>query len=181
MTFVNSTKTPSDGTLLEKTSRRFLWWLLLRLLWCWLLLFLRFRTTFPFHQHSTLASRACEGLHQLWALPWLLSITLLVRHIFTVSATVLSGHFLHTDIFYLMLLPNIWHNLLLPRPPRKTAVLPWRLQGLPLSFETQTRPICLFESHNVQQKVLVGKFYLRVTTGRLMKNLPLTGFELFLR
>ena len=28
------------------------------------------------------------------------------------------------------------------------VVLPWRLQGLPLRFETQTWPICLFESHS---------------------------------
>ena len=76
-------------------------------LWCWLLLFLRFRATFPCHRHSTLASRAREGLHQLWALPWLLSIALLFRHIFTASATVLSEHFLSTGVFYLTLLPDI--------------------------------------------------------------------------
>ena len=29
-------------------------------------------------------------------------------------------------------------------------------------FETQTRPICLFEKHNIQQNVLVGWFYLSV-------------------
>ena len=34
------------------------------------------------------------------------------------------------------------------------------LKGLPLRFKRQTRPICLFESHSVQQKVLVGRFYL---------------------
>ena len=67
------------------------------------------------------------------------------------------------------------------RLPWEPAVLPWRLQGLPLRFETHTRPICLFESNSVQQKVSVGRFYLRVTTGRLMKKLPLTGFELFSR
>ena len=32
------------------------------------------------------------------------------------------------------------------------VVQPWRLHSLPLRFETQIRPICLFESHNVQQK-----------------------------
>ena len=40
------------------------------------------------------------------------------------------------------------------------AVQPWRLHCLPLRFETQTQPIFLFESHSVQQKVLVGRFYL---------------------
>ena len=39
-------------------------------------------------------------------------------------------------------------------------VQPWKLQGLLLRFETQTRPICLFELPSVQQKVLVGWFYL---------------------
>ena len=32
------------------------------------------------------------------------------------------------------------------------VVQPWRLHSLPLRFETQIQPICLFESHNVQQK-----------------------------
>ena len=96
------------------------------------------------------------ALHQLWALPWLLSIALLFCHIFTASATVLSGHFLCKGVFYLTLLPHIWHNLLLSRLLWEPAVLPWRLQGLPLRFETQTQLICLFESYSVQQKVLVG-------------------------
>ena len=30
-------------------------------------------------------------------------------------------------------------------------VQPWRLQSFPLRFETQTQPICLFESHSVCQ------------------------------
>ena len=42
------------------------------------------------------------------------------------------------------------------------AVQPWRLQGLLLRFETQTRSICLFELPSVQQKVLVGWFYLSI-------------------
>ena len=37
-----------------------------------------------------------------------------------------------------------------------------KASDLPLNFETQTRPICLFESHSVQLKVLVGRFYLCV-------------------
>ena len=43
----------------------------------------------------------------------------------------------------------------------------WRLQVLPLRFQTQIRPICLFESHNVQHKVLVGRFYLCVKALRI--------------
>ena len=44
------------------------------------------------------------------------------RYLLTASATVLSGHFLPTGVFYLTLLPDIfgtfptfWHNLLLSR------------------------------------------------------------------
>ena len=40
--------------------------------------FLRFWATFPCHRHSTVASQVREGLHQLWALPWLLSVALLL-------------------------------------------------------------------------------------------------------
>ena len=79
----------------------------LRFLWSWLLLFLRSWATFSCHQHSTLASQAREGLHQLWALPWLLLIALLFRNIFTASATVLIGIFLPTGVFYLPLLPHV--------------------------------------------------------------------------
>ena len=59
-----------------------------RFLWCWLLFFhsflffilllffIHFQATLPCHRHSTLASQACEGLHQPWALPQLLLIAL---------------------------------------------------------------------------------------------------------
>ena len=40
--------------------------------------FVRFRATFSCHRHSTLDSQAREGLHQLWALPWLLLVALLL-------------------------------------------------------------------------------------------------------
>ena len=69
-------------------------------------------------------------------------------------------------VFYFTLLPGILHNMLLSRLLLEPIVLPWRLQGLPLWLETQTRSICLFESRSVQQKVFVGRFYLRVKTLR---------------
>ena len=69
--------------------------------------------------------------------------------------------------FYLTVLPDIWHNLLLSRLPWESAVLPWRLQDLPMRFETQSRSICLCESHSVQQKILIGRFYLCVTALRI--------------
>ena len=86
---------------------------------CWCCIFI-FQATLPCQRHSTLASQAREGLHQLWALPQLLLIASSFSS--TVSATVLSGHFLPTGVFYLTLLPDIfgtfptfWHNLLLSR------------------------------------------------------------------
>ena len=53
----------------------------------------------------------------------------------------------------------------------------WRLRYLPLRLEKQTLPICLFKLHSVQEKVLVGRFYLCINAsyGTLCK--PLTGFE----
>ena len=94
--------------MLRRTSRRFLW--------CWLLFHFwssfcccssfRFQATFPCHRHSTLASQACEGLHQLWSLPQLLLIVFSFSS--TASATVLSEYFLPTGVFYLTALPDIF-------------------------------------------------------------------------
>ena len=41
---------------------------------------------------------------------------------------------------------HFWHNLLLSRLSWELAVIPWKLQGFILILETQTRPICLFDS-----------------------------------
>ena len=99
-----------------------------------LLFFIHFQATLR-HRHSTLASQAHEGLHQLWALPRLLLIAFSFSS--TASATVLSGHFLLTGVFYLMLLPNIfgtfptfWHNLLLSKFHWEPAVTFLKVAGL---------------------------------------------------
>ena len=42
------------------------------------------------------------------------------------------------------------------------TVQPSRLKGSPPRFEKQTRPICLFKSHSVWQKILLTRFYLCV-------------------
>ena len=73
---------------------------------CCSFLCIYFQATLPCHRHSTLASQTREGLHQLWALPQLLSIAFSFSS--TASATVLSGHFLPTGVFYLTLLPDIF-------------------------------------------------------------------------
>ena len=64
-----------------------------------------FQATSLCDRHSTLASQTREGLHQLWALPRLLSIVFSFSS--TMSATVLTGNFLPTGVFYLTLLPDI--------------------------------------------------------------------------
>ena len=76
-----------------------------------------------------------------------------------------------TDLAHLAL-PDVWHNLLLSRPHWESALLPWRLQGVPLRFETHTCAICFFESRSVQQKVLLVRFYLCIKT---LQNTILTS------
>ena len=68
------------------------------------------------------------------------------RYLLTLSATILSGHFLPTGVFYFMPYLTFWHNLLLSRLPWDPAVIPQNLQGFILILETQIRPICLFDS-----------------------------------
>ena len=110
-----------------------------------------FQATLPCHWHSTLASQTCEVLHQLWALPWLLLIPFSFSS--TASAMVLSGRFLPTAVFYLTLLLDIlgtsqhfgttcFHQGF----AGSWQLLSWKLQGFMLILETQTRPICLFDS-----------------------------------
>ena len=110
-------------------------------------------------------------LRQLWALPWLLLIALLFHHIFTTSATVLSGHFL----------PRCF----LPYAPSQHLAQPafikaslgagsssLKVAGPPTEV-WNIDPAHLFvwiTQRKVQHKVLIGRFCLRVTTGRLMKN-----------
>ena len=73
-----------------------------------------FQATLPCHRHSTLASQTREGLHQLWALPQLLSIAF--SFLSTASAMVLSGHFYSQAFFTLPSFPtflahsrHFWH------------------------------------------------------------------------
>ena len=73
-----------------------------------LFFFIHFQATLPCHQHSTLASQAREGLHQLWALPRPRLLLIAFSFSSTANATVLSGHFLPTGVFYLTLLPDIF-------------------------------------------------------------------------
>ena len=84
-------KTHSDGTCLGEPPGGFCDVGCCRSLPHWR--FLRFRATFPCHRHSTLASQAREGLHQLWALPWLLLVALLLPG-FSVTAFFTSRRFL---------------------------------------------------------------------------------------
>ena len=88
----------------------------------------------------------------------------------TTSATDLREIFLPSDLFYLKLLLDIWCNGMFHQPAFKgsleQAVLPWSCRAFQPWFETQTRPISLFESHSVQQNIFLGRFYLCVTALR---------------
>ena len=75
-TFVNSIKLPAMILSWKNLQEVFLMLVIVVVLPHWK--FLRARATFPCYQLFTLASQAREGLHQLWALPWLLSIALLL-------------------------------------------------------------------------------------------------------
>ena len=94
----------------------------------------------------------------------------------TVSVTDWRELILLSGILYLTLLPNIWHHLLWSRLPQEPALLPWRLQDLPLRFKTQAQPISLSESHSVQQKVVLGRFYLDI---KVLQNSVSTSSRLW--
>ena len=72
----------------------------------------------------------------------------LFRYLLTASATLLSGRFLPTGVFYLNApLPNIFDSSCIYQgfPGSRQFVLEV-CRGFILIFETQTRPICLFDS-----------------------------------
>ena len=76
----------------------------------------------------------------------------------TASPTDLREHLLLPGVFTLHSFPPFGTTCFFSRIPWEPAVLPWSLQDLSLMFETQTRSICLFESHSVHQK-LYGTLY----------------------
>ena len=142
-------KTPSDGTLLERTSRRFLWcWLLLLLFlthWRFFISLLfdiiphpsvdyrRVFTPILYFQPSPSQSDSRHFHFQPF------------RNLLTASATVLSGRFLPTGVFYLTLLH--WHfTCVYQGLPGSRQFFLEVCRGFILILKTQTRPICLFDS-----------------------------------
>ena len=127
--FMWHNKTPGDGTLLGRTSRRFLW--------CWLLF--SSMKVFTFSSYFSLPLEPYPGFSGPWRPTPALSSTLATfswftfarffRHIFTPSATVLSVHFLPTGIFYLAPLPHIFDTFLWLRCGQEHLI-----QDLPLSM-----------------------------------------------
>ena len=116
-------------------------------------------------------------------------------HSFIASVLALSGDFLPTGVFYLMLFIHIFsHNLLLSRFPWEPAVLPWSLQGFMLILEVQTWPMWLFDSqqsdyliHSNPQSWYSKEFIFKayqilpwITCSKNFSYLLLTRFELFL-
>ena len=103
-------KTSSDGTFLGRTSTR--------LLWCWLLLlFFSSLKVFTLSGYFSMPPALHPAFSGRWRPPPARSSTLaifgcftfarLFRHSSTANATILSGHFLPTGAFYLVLLPHI--------------------------------------------------------------------------
>ena len=182
-------KTPSDVTLLGRTSSEVFVMLVVVvhsfLFFILLLFFIYFQATLLCHRHFTLASQAREGLYQLWALPRLLLIAFSFSS--TASATVLSGHFLPTGVFYLTLLPDIFGTTCF-------------YQGLPGSqqfflevcrasyWSSKHRPgpsVCLIHSNpqSSYSERFSFKFYhilSWIACGESLIYLLLTRFELFL-
>ena len=84
----------------------------------------------------------------------------------TTSATDLRQIFLPPEVFCFTFLYDIWHNDMLLQPAYKDFLeadnFSLKLQDLPTLIPFKTKPwyICLFESHSVQQKVLLGRLYL---------------------
>ena len=158
-------KTPSDGTLLGRTSRRF-WW-------CWLLLlffltggFYVFRAIFLCHRHSAPASQAREGFHRPWALPWLLSVALLFprlfRHSFTASATFLSGNFLSTAFFTLHSFTNIFETVCDSDDPGSSSVPTLTELSLPADGWTWTTHIVVTRPLIYQLRQWVTKYRVKI-------------------
>lgn len=81
----------------------------------------------------------------------------------TASATNSSGRFLHSGVFYLVVLFHIFcHNQHLSGLSWELAVLCRRLQCVVLRFEIQFQFKCLFESHSNSKRLLVAGLYLYV-------------------
>ena len=66
--------------------------------------------------------------------------------IFLPRARFLVGIFYQQTFFALRSFGTFWHKLLSSRLPWEPAVIPQNLQGFILTLETQTQPICSFNS-----------------------------------
>ena len=111
-TFVNSIKLPVMILSWKNLQEVFLMLVIVVVLPHWK--FLRAQATFLCYQHSTLASQTHEGLHQLWTLPWLLSIALRLPA-FSITALPRAlrfwvGAFYLQSFFTLHSLPTFCHD-----------------------------------------------------------------------
>ena len=91
----------------------------------------------------------------------------------TASATNFRELFILSIVFYFTLLLGICHNLLLSRLGSSS---PWRLQGLVLRLETQTRPaasVCLNHTMFSKRQNSLGYLYVLCYNGTLYQPLPL--------
>ena len=114
---MNLAKSPGDGTLLGRTSSEvFVLWivvilhsLLFFIHFCSsFVVILHFQATLPCHRHSTLVTQARKGLHQLWTLPWLLSIAFAFH--LPWALRFLVGIFYPQAFFTFRSFPNIFNS-----------------------------------------------------------------------
>ena len=114
-----------------------------------------FQATLPCHRHSILASQTLEGLHQLWALPWLLSIAFffhLPRALrFWVGIFSPQVFFTLHSFPTFLAQPNIFgtfptfcHNLLLSRFYWEPAATFLKVSGLHTDPRNTDPPLLLF-------------------------------------
>ena len=168
MIFANSTKTPSDGTLLGRTSRRFLLcWLLFFVIHCCPSFIAVFLMLFFIHCFST------SSLILLWAIAGFLHSfytfgpaqrrVILDIFILTIpgpSFTDLlralrywSGRFLPTGVLTLRFFPTFLTQPAFMKASLGGGSSSLKFAGLHADLETQTQSICLFDSQ--QSTILI--------------------------
>ena len=110
-------------------------------------------------------------------------------YLLTASATVLSGHFLTTSVFYLTLLPDIfgtfptfWHNLLLSRFCWEPAVTFWKVARLHTDPQN-TDPVHLIVIYsNPQSSMHLNFVFMHVNIAKVLlvvKTLIVSAATLF--
>ena len=163
--FFLKSKTPSDSTLLGRTSSEvfvlllfisfliFILLLYLHLSMFFILLLFFIHIFFP-TLSLTVPWTIAGFLHPFYTFSQVhhrvIRETFIFNHFVIVLPRALHGfkwtYFIHRQFFYLALLHRHFNNLRELRFPWEPSVLPWGLQGFILILETQPRSRCLYDS-----------------------------------